>query len=75
MDSVQLLATELKLYLTAVVQVRPSPCWREIKDRIRAFKYPVGYIAINAEHPYQMALVQGKKGYIIIIFLLCRSDI
>lgn len=75
MDLAQPLAAELKLDLTAVVHVRHTPCWREIKDRIRAFKYPVGYIAINAGHPYQMASVQGKKGYIIIIFSLWRNDV
>lgn len=29
----------------------------EIKDEIRTFKYPVGYIDVNVEHPYQMPLV------------------
>ena len=29
----------------------------EIKDEIRTFKYPAGYIDVNVEHPYQMPLV------------------
>lgn len=29
----------------------------EIKDEIRTFKYPAGYIDVNVVHPYQMPLV------------------
>lgn len=74
MDLEQLSAIEdRKFYLITVVPFRHSPCWGEIKDGIKTFKYPVGYIAIDTEHPYQMPLVQGKKGHIIIIIFLVEK--
>lgn len=70
MDLEQLLAIEGRNFcLITMVPFRHSPCWGQIKDGIKAFKYPVGYIAVDTEHPYQMPLVQGKKGHIIIIII------
>lgn len=74
MDLEQLLAIEgRKFYLITVVPLSHSPCWGEIKDGIKAFKYPVGYIAIDMEHPYQMPLVRGEKGHIVIIIFLVEK--
>lgn len=53
----QLLALELKLLFLYWYHQTLTLMGGEIKDEIRTFKYPVGYIDVNVEHPYQMPLV------------------
>lgn len=68
LTELQLLPLELKLLLFGGA-IRRSPCWGEIKDEIRTFKYPVGCIDVNVGHPHQMSLLWGEEGYRISFFL------